>query len=250
MPPMSFAKLFPVGLLLWILAMAAIWTHCGGGYEMLFYGAWAALFIWMVIEDFLQQTVDVRLAAALFALTAIYRCMVGEGVELACGCIAGVYISTLIFILGVRIETEEGEEKGEEKTLQLTAMKIGFVPSMGIAIALGFFAGDFMAGLEELLLGVGESIAYQGAESIAIFSLFMGLVGFAQNVRIRRRKAENPKVRTAVGFGEGDILVCLIVGGLIGWKGFLVIFFGALCVHVAMTVILFVISNFIERNKT
>lgn len=248
MPPMSFAKLFPVGLLLWILAMAAIWTHCGGGYEMLFYGAWAALFIWMVIEDFLQQTVDVRLAAALFALTAIYRCMVGEGVELACGCIAGVYISTLIFILGVRIETEEGEEKGEEKALQLTAMKIGFVPSMGIAIALGFFVGDF-SGLEEMLLGVGESIAYQGAESIAMFSLLMGLVGFVQYVRIRKKKAENPDARTAVGFGEGDILVCLIVGGLVGWKGFLVVFFGALCVHVAMTVILSLSSAFEATQK-
>lgn len=224
------------GLSIWLPATFVLWLHMGYSPAFFFSAGWTFLFCLMIVEDFFHQTVDMRLAVVLFAVTGMYT-YVENGMEtFGRGCLMGLYISLLVFVLGIRVDENAGNEGTRESknTSGILAMQMGFVPSMGIAIALWFFVGDYVIDWMEAMSAIANSLAYLWIESIAIFSFFTAAICFFQYHRIRKLRRREKRKTLTVGFGEGDILVCLIVGGFLGWQGFLFVFVAALCVHVMM----------------
>lgn len=187
----------------------------------------------------------------LFAVTGMYG-YVENGIEtFGWGCLMGLYISLLVFVLGIRVDENAGNEGTHESknTSGILTMQMGFVPSMGIAIALWFFVGDYVIDWMKAMSAIANSLAYLWIESIAISSFFTAAICFFQYHRISKLHRKKQKPLT-VGFGEGDILVCLIVGGFLGWQGFLFVFVAALCVHVMMIGTFFLLEPYGRKLLT
>lgn len=238
-----FPRKFLFALGLWIPASIALWTYMGYSQSFFFLACWTFLFSLMIVEDFFYQTVDVRLAAILLAMTGIYSYFENNLEMFGWGCIAGLYISFLVFVLGIRSDEAQGDEKACESTnmQELSAMQMGFVPSIGLAIALWFFAGKYVMNWLEIIFAVESIFRWQSVEGIVVFSLLIVAVCAYQYKRIGKKRWREKKI--TVGFGEGDIFVCLIIGGFLGWQGFLFVFVAALCVHIVIAVAIFLIEK-------
>lgn len=228
-------KRFLWGIGLWLLILAALWTSIGISRNFLFYGIWTGLFVWMAVEDFCDQTVDLRLAAILFSVTAWHQIAAVGIREYGLGCLVGCLVSAAVYIFSLRIVDKSGQEAGRHKIL---ACQMGFVPSIGISLAL--FSLDREVSYWDI---------FWGAESLVLFSIFLGFACIFRGYQIYRERRKKGRTQIQAGLGEGDILICTIVGGLIGHEYFLPLLFVAMCVHLFLSMVGFFIGSMLRREK-
>lgn len=232
-------KRFLWGIGLWLLILAALWTSNGVSQKFFFYGIWTGLFVWMAVEDFCDQAVDLRLAAILFSVTA-WQQIAAVGIrEYGLGCLVGCLVSAAVYIFSLRIVDEAGQEADRQKEgHKILACQMGFVPSSGIALALFFLNRE--ASCWDI---------FWGTESLVLFSIFLGFACIFRGYQIYRERRKKGRTQIQAGLGEGDILICTIVGGLIGHEYFLPLLFVAMCVHLFMSMIGFFTGSMRSREK-
>lgn len=189
------------------------------------------LYLCMMAEDFIYQSVDMRLWQVLFLCMQAYSFF---SVRFYADFIVGIFLFFVLFSFSWKISKKEqtnhiDSDKTSPAFLQLP---FGFLPSLGFALVIRFFiplpvpAIDFFAAYS--LMKDQCFLTYFIIGGACIFFLF---------ACYRQRKlyqAEKMRQPIQYGMGGGDVWVCSAWIAFLGISQFLVIFFIALWIHVVL----------------
>lgn len=181
----------------------------------------AAIFLWMVIEDFLFQTVDLRVSLLLLGAAAYSVYVMGGGLrEFLISALVGFLFSLFIFITGLyrplKIASVCMEETGG-------GMQLGFLPSLAAAVGLWLlWLGD---GYKRFWFSFMDFVMME--EICFAFIAFIAMILMIKLLVLAGCKWRDLRS----GFGAGDVIVCTILSAFFGWKAFTGVFFLALWVH-------------------
>ncbi|MEN6383628.1 MAG: hypothetical protein ABFD79_00330 [Phycisphaerales bacterium] len=181
----------------------------------------------MMAEDFVYQSVDMRLWLVLFLCMQAYSFF---SVHFYADFIVGIFLFFVLFSFSWKISKKaKTNHIDSDKTIpSFLQLPFGFLPSLGFALVIGCFV----------------PLPVPAIDSFAAYSLMkdqpyfiMGCACIFLFACHRQRKlyqAEKMRQQIKYGMGGGDVWVCSAWFAFLGISQFLMIFFVALWIHVVL----------------
>jgi len=219
--------------------------------EWMFWLGIGAIFGYMIVEDWRFQTVDDKWVIGLGAWVVLGRALMGQAMPMMSGAIVSGVFGIVVFIIGLtrtansesRIEDDQQKDvvryvESSENIINMHGIGgkwnenegLAFLPSLGVSLLVWFWVMP-KERLGNMLGEVAMVFKWICTEHIGILGLILVLCfGF----KVVQLYGERRKGELVYGFGDGDVLVCIVLGAMIGWQGFLVVFFIGMIVQLVM----------------
>jgi hypothetical protein len=200
------------------------------------------IFSYMVLEDFLHQTIDMRVFAILVAFMTYYSS--GLYAFITTGFLTGI-LFRIVFLLSVRkrkIQDAQDTKEENHPEKDITRIPFGYLPSLGMSLLLYVFVIVNLA-IPGWLLPTHEGILYLYdffLQDLYIRSVMLVFL-FCPWVFLEKRleRLERSGTELQYGFGDGDVLVLGAFAGFLGFETLLVVFFVSLFIQLIWHLIYF-----------
>lgn len=179
----------------------------------------ALIFSYMIVEDYVNREVDLRLVGLVFLLISI----VIPNLE---NFFRNLLSGTIIFLSFFFIACRSRKISDKENCFVDKEIELGFLPSLGLAILIFSIIGK--CELFSKIIPRWEDISLE----VFLFLSIPFLIFFIGRYYRMQIKEKNKEVVIEEGFGMGDVFVCAIGFGLWGGTDFLTILFIAFLLQI------------------
>lgn len=208
------------------------------------------LFSGMILEDFYQQTIDMRAFLVLLILMACTKSLICFSSLF----ILGVILFRVIFLFTTKIKTNKVENiSANLKTdiEQIERISCGYLPSLGISWFIYVF---FVSTLDipSIFIPTHEGIVF--FRDLFIHNILASGIAFSILCLIwalgeyRLHQAKRGTNKIIYGFGDGDVFILGAFFAFIGFESFLIVFFLSLFIQAGWYLIYFLRGDFHDRR--
>lgn len=193
----------------------------------------STIFTAMVLEDFLYQTVDMR----LLALLTIFMLLCSNLGQFIIYFLGGWVFFQTIYLFSVTIQ-KQGD--AEQEISDRNICPLAFLPSIGVAILI-------WEGMKRLLdVHVFALPLVEWQNEIVIFLLATYVLAKCYEKAVTKR-AKSRAYNVFHGFGDGDVWVCAAWMAFLGVENFFVVFTLATVLQLIIYVTMLVFQKGVER---
>ena len=196
----------------------------------------------MAVEDFISQIVDMRAWSILFLLMQLYNYF---SFRFNFEFFIGTFIFCFLFSCSWQIEANSQTKNKESKRPSFLHIEIGFLPSIGISLAIWYLFENKIPipdlDMHEIYLNI-----FTSPFVIILLILACYFIYFREK---KRYIAEKKHKLVSYRMGGGDVWVCGIWFGFLGFAKFILIFFIALCIQFLLSSICYFILKILSKEK-